>query len=460
MSKTQQTINPTTEDVIDTYNLMTWEDAENVIEQTHQAFLGWRETTFQQRAEVLKKVASLIRERQDDYAALMTREMGKTLKQGQQECQLCAAICDFTAEQGPKELADETRDMQGGKALVTYQPQGVIYGIQPWNFPLYQVIRYSAACLMAGNGVLLKHAANVWGMALEVEKLYRDAGLPENTFRTLLIDHDVSDKVIAHKHVRGVSLTGSPGAGRAVAQEAGKALKKTVLELGSNDAYIVLKDADIDQAVKACVQGRVYNTGQTCVAAKRFIIEESVYDQFRDAFVAQMEKVSCGDPTKDDTGMGPMARKDLRDDLHEQVKQSVEAGAKCILGGEIPEGKGYFYPATVLENVAPGQQAYDDELFGPVAALIKVKDEAEAMKVANDSIYGLGGGIFSRDEDRAIRLAREHFDTGMVNINGYQLAQPNLPFGGVKESGYGREHGGFGLHEFVNVKAVMISGSK
>lgn len=459
MSNTHKTINPATEEVLETYTMMSRQEAEGIIEQTHHAFLSWRKTGIEERADILRKTAAVIRERQDDYAALMTREMGKTLAEGKQECELCAAICEYTAEQGPTELADETRELAGGRAVVSYQPQGVIYGIQPWNFPLYQVIRYSAANLMAGNTVLLKHANNVWGMALEVEKLYRDAGMPEHAFRTLLIDHEVSDAVIEHKLVRGVTLTGSPNAGRTVAQRAAKVLKKTVLELGSNDAYLVLADADIKKAAKICVQGRTYNAGQTCVAAKRFIIEEPVYEEFRDACLAEMEKLSFGDPTNSDTKMGPMAREDLRDGLHEQVRKSIEAGATCSLGGEIPEGKGYFYPPTVLENVAPGQPAYDDELFGPVAALIKVKDAAEAMRVANDSIYGLGGGIFSADEDEALRLARDEFDTGMVNINGYNLAQPNLPFGGVKQSGYGREHGGFGMHEFVNVKSVMVSES-
>lgn len=459
MSHSHQTINPATEEILETYTLMSSDEANTVIEETHAAFLDWRKTSYQERGDILRKVASLIRERKDEYAALMTREMGKTLDQGKQECDLCAAICDYTAEQGPTVLADETRESSGGRALVTYSPQGVIYGIQPWNFPLYQVVRYSAANLMAGNTVLLKHAANVWGMALEVEKLYRDGGLPHNAFRTLLIDHETSDAVIEHKLVRGVTFTGSPNTGRHVAQRAAKMLKKTVMELGSNDAYLVLADADIEKAVEFCVQGRINNTGQTCVAAKRFIIVESVYDAFRDAFVAAMGKIVVGDPTSKGNVMGPMARKDLRDNLHEQVLKSIEGGATCALGGEIPEGKGYYYPATVLENVTPGQPAYDDELFGPVAAMIKVKDEVEAMRIANDSPYGLGGGIFSRDEKRALALARDEFDTGMVNINGYNLAQPQLPFGGVKASGYGREQGGFGMQEFVNIKAITINES-
>jgi succinate-semialdehyde dehydrogenase/glutarate-semialdehyde dehydrogenase len=455
MSNTHQTVNPATEEVLETYSLMSREEAEGIVEQAHAAFLDWRRTGFSERADILRKTAQLIRERQDEYAALMTREMGKTLAEGKQECELCAAVCEFSAEHGATELADETRALEGGNALVSYQPQGVIYGIQPWNFPLYQVIRYSAANLMAGNTVLLKHAANVWGMALEVEKLYRDAGLPENAFRTLLIGHDVSDAIIEHKLVRGITLTGSPAAGSAVAQRAAKALKKSVLELGSNDAYLVLADADVQKAAEVCVLGRTNNAGQTCVAAKRFIVVDSVYNEFREAFLAAMKQVAVGDPSSSETQMGPMARSDLRDDLHEQVRTSVDAGATCSLGGAMPEGKGYFYPPTVLENVAPGQPAYDDELFGPVASLIRVKDDAEAMRVANDSIYGLGGGIFSANEDKAMRLARDEFDTGMVNINGYNLALPNLPFGGVKQSGYGREHGGFGMREFVNVKAVM-----
>lgn len=460
MSKTQRSINPATEEVLETYSLMSLEEAESIVEQTHQAFLDWRRTRFSERAGILRKTASLIRDREDDYAALMAREMGKTIAEGKQECELCAGICEYTAEQGPSELADESRELPGGRALVSYQPQGVIYGLQPWNFPLYQVIRYSAANLMAGNTVLLKHASNVSGMALEAEKLYRDAGLPENAFRTLLIEHGVSDAIIEHRLVRGVTLTGSPNAGRAVAELAGNALKKTVLELGSNDAYLVLADADVQQAAEVSVLGRTNNAGQTCVAAKRFIVVDAVYDAFRDAFLAEMKKLVVGAPGNSETQMGPMARSDLRDNLHEQVQQSVGAGALCSLGGEIPEGKGYFYPPTVLENVAPGQRAYDDELFGPVAALIRVKDTEEAMRVANDSIFGLGGGIFSGNEDKAINLARNEFDTGMVNINGYNLAVPNLPFGGVKQSGYGREHGGFGMREFVNVKAVMVAGSQ
>ena len=388
----------------------------------------------------------------------MTEEMGKLEKQGHQEIELCSAICDYTAENGPKSLQDEERELpEGGKGFITYSPMGVIYGIQPWNFPTYQVVRYSIANLMAGNGVLLKHAENVTGTGILLEQIYKDAGLPENLFKTLVISHDQSDEVIENKRVRGVTLTGSPSAGRIIGEKAGKALKKTVLELGSNDAYIVLDDADLELAVKTCVQGRLYNNGETCVAAKRFIVVDAVYDKFRDAFVEQMKNIKLGDPTSEDSDLGPMARKDLREELHEQVEESVKKGAKILCGGKLPEGDGFYYPATVLENLEPGQPAYDDELFGPVASLIKAKDTDDAMRIANDSRFGLGGGIFSKDEAKAKELAQKHFDTGMVFINSFGLAKPNMPFGGVKDSGYGREHGGFGLHEFVNAKSVMMA---
>lgn len=310
-------------------------------------------------------------------------------------------------------LADEERALRDGrKGIVTYSPTGVIYGIQLWNFPAYQAVRYSIANLMAGNGVLLKHAEN---------------------------------------------CTGSAKAGSVVAKTAGEHLKKTVLELGSNDAYLVLEDADLDLAIKTCVAGRLYNNGETCVNAKRFVVADKVYDQFVEGFVKAMSDITLGDPTKEDTGLGPMARSDLRETLHQQVRDSVEAGAKIATGGEIPDGKGYYYPSTVLTDVKLGQPAYDEELFGPVASVIRAKDDEDAMRIANDSRFGLGGGIFSKDEKRAVELAKTYFDTGMVFINHFNLATPEMPFGGVKDSGYGREHGGFGMHEFVNAKAIALA---
>lgn len=454
---TTETIDPTTGEVLATWEHHGDQQVQETVEAAHEAFLTWRETNIAQRAELVRAIAGRLEARADELADLMSREMGKTPRQAHQEIALCRAICRWEAEHGPPELADEERDLAGGRALVSYQPLGVIFGIQPWNFPLYQVVRYSIPNLVAGNTVLLKHAANVWGSAQLIEEIYAEAGLPPDAFRHLRIDHDQAADVIAHPRVRGVTLTGSDRAGRQVAGEAAKHLKKTVLELGSNDAYVVLADADVDLAVGTCVQGRIYNNGETCVAAKRFIVEDAVYDRFRDAFVEQMRGIAMGDPRAEGTTLGPIAREDLRDTLHQQVTESVDRGARLTLGGELPDGPGFWYPATVLEDVAPGQPAYDDELFGPVAALIRASDAEDAMRIANDSRYGLGGGIFSGDEGRAVALARTHFDTGMVNVNGYHLAQPHLPFGGVKDSGYGREHGGFGIREFVNVKSVMVT---
>ena len=313
---------------------------------------------------------------------------------------------------------------------------------------------------MAGNGVLLKHAKNVTGSALKLKEVLEKAGLPKNLFTVLIIDHETSDKIIEHKLVRGVTLTGSSKAGEYVAQKAAKVLKKTVLELGSNDAYLVLDDADIDLAVQTSIFARTYNNGETCVAAKRFVVVEKVYDQFKAAFVKGMEAVNFGDPMDKASKLGPMAREDLRDKIHEQVEESVSNGATILCGGQVPDVTGYYYPSTVLGDVKPGQPAYSDELFGPVASLIKAKDNEDAMRIANDSRFGLGGGIFSKDEDKAIQLAKDHFDTGMININSYGLAHPNMPFGGVKDSGYGREHGGFGIREFVNTKSIMLNNSK
>ncbi|GAA1734409.1 NAD-dependent succinate-semialdehyde dehydrogenase [Aeromicrobium alkaliterrae] len=451
------TINPATGEDLTTYELHTDAEVGQIIVASHEAFQSWRTTPLEERADTIRALGELLRKNERELSELMTAEMGKPIEQGSQEVQLCAAICDWTADNAADALADVDQPMEGGRAIITSSPIGVIYGIQPWNFPIYQVIRYSVPQLVAGNTVLLKHANSVFGTALRLEELYREAGLPENAFRALLIDHDQSDDVIAHQKVRGVTLTGSDVAGKHVAALAGEHLKKSVVELGSNDAYLVLADADVDLAVEVSVQGRITNNGQTCVGAKRFIVVDAVYDEFRDAYVEAMKAVELGDPTKDGTELGPMSREQLRDELHEQVEDSVKEGATVLVGGEKPDRAGAWYPATVIEDVKPGQPAYDDELFGPVAALIRAKDDEDAMRIANDSRYGLGGGIFSRDEKRAIELARTEFDTGMVNINGFSLAQPNLPFGGVKDSGYGREHGDAGFKEFVNVKTLMIA---
>jgi succinate-semialdehyde dehydrogenase / glutarate-semialdehyde dehydrogenase len=452
------TVNPATEEEIQTYDMMSEDEATARLEACHAAFLEWRELTHEERAPYLTKIATKLRDNADELAALMTQETGKLLKDGHSEVEICAAIFEYTAKNGPDALADEerTHGADGKRGVVSYQPIGVIYSIQPWNFPLYQPVRVLAANLMAGNGCVLKHASICTGSGLRLRELCIEAGLPEDLFQVILIDHDTSDKLIEHPKVRGVTMTGSDGAGRHIGSVAAKALKKTVLELGSNDAYLVLEDADIDVAVKYSVMGRLYNNGETCVSAKRFIVTDKVYDAFVDAFAKQMGEITMGDPTDKASQLGPLSSQDQFDTVKDQVEKSIAKGAKVLCGGEAPDRKGAYYPATVLADVTPGMPAYDDEIFGPVAAVIRAKDDADAMRIANDSRYGLGGGIFSRDEERALKLARNHFDTGMVRINSFGAADPNMPFGGVKDSGYGREHGGFGMKEFVNVKAIFL----
>ena len=451
------TVNPLTEEVIDTYSYMSDDEAKAVVQASHDAFQEWKLKSLDERAKVIAAIAAKLREKKEDFAQLMTREVGKLIRDSRDEIELCAAICDYTAKEGPQVLADEERQAQGATAIVTYSPMGVIYGIQPWNFPAYQAVRYSISSLMAGNGVLLKHAESCTGSGEFLRDLYEEAGLPKGLFGVLRVTHEQSDAIIENKLVRGVTMTGSDKGGRHIAAKAGEVVKKTVLELGSNDAYIVLDDADLDLAVKTCVAGRMYNNGQTCVNAKRFVVTEKNYEAFVEAYAKQMGEIVMGDPNDDNTGLGPLVSRQQRDEIAKQVKQSVEKGARVLTGGEVPDRKGWFYPATVLVDVAPGQPAYDDELFGPVASIIKAKDDEDAMRIANDSRYGLGGGIFSKDVEKARKLAATHFDTGMVCINTFDVASPNMPFGGVKDSGYGREHGPEGIKEFVNVKSIKIA---
>jgi len=453
------TINPATEQSIADYEVMTAETAFGKVEASHAAFLKWRRLTHEERAPYLREIAAAIRERVDDLSKIMTKETGKLIRDGKTEVELCAQIFEYTADHGPSMLKDEQRTHSGGKkqGIVSYCPIGVIYSIQPWNFPIYQPVRVLAANLMAGNSVLLKHASICTGSGLLLRDVCLTAGLPKGLFDVLVIEHDVSDRIIDHHLVRGVTMTGSDSAGRLVGEKAAKALKKSVLELGSNDAYVVLDDADVDLAVKACVQGRIFNNGETCVSAKRFVVTETVFDEFMEAFVGQMTSIRMGDPMADDTQLGPVASKEQFDTLSKQVQQSIEGGATLLCGGNPPDKAGYYYPATVLGDCQPGTPAYDDELFGPVASVIKAKNNEDAMRIANDSRYGLGGGLFSKDEDKAVELARNHFDTGMIRINSFGAADPNMPFGGVKDSGFGREHGGFGMKELVNVKAIYLS---
>jgi len=452
------TNNPATKGTIKTYDLMDEAAAFEKVEACYAAFLQWRTSTPDERAPLLRNVANALRKNTDTLAALMTEETGKLLRDGRTEVELCALLFEYAAEHGPAQLADEVRTYAGGqkRGVVSFCPIGVIYSIQPWNFPVYQPVRVLASNLMAGNGVILKHATICTGSGLMLRDVCLEAGLPKGLFDVVLVDHDVSDAIIGYERVRGVTLTGRDTAGRHIGETAAKHLKKSVLELGSNDAYLVLEDADVALAVKTCVMGRIYNNGETCVSAKRFIVTAAVYNAFIGAFVEQMQAITMGDPTADATQLGPLSSKEQFDTLAEQVSKSIAGGATLLCGGVPTESDGYFFPATVLADCQPGTPAYDDELFGPVASVIMARDDRDAMRIANDSRYGLGGGIFSKNTDEAFRLARDQFDTGMVRINVFGTADPNMPFGGVKDSGFGREHGGFGMKEFINAKAIYM----
>jgi succinate-semialdehyde dehydrogenase/glutarate-semialdehyde dehydrogenase len=448
-------INPATGETIKTYDAMTPEAAAAAVAQAHKTWQSWRTTPFGARARPMKKTAEILRGRKNELAKLMATEMGKPLKQGAAEVEKCALGCDYYADNAEAHLAPETIKTENSKSYVAFEPLGVVLAVMPWNFPLWQVYRFAAPALMAGNVGVLKHASNVPGCALVIEEIFTQAGFPEGAFRTLLIGNKQVQAVIEHPLVRAVTLTGSTAAGKTVAAQAAAVLKKTVLELGGSDPYVVLEDANLDHAVQTCVNSRLINSGQSCIAAKRFVVVEPVLAAFTDRFVALMKTKKVGDPLNEGTDVGPQARRDLRDDLHKQVIASIERGATLLLGGEVPPGNGAYYPATVLADVKPGVPAYDEELFGPVAAVIGAKDEEDAVRIANDTIFGLGAAVFTKDAKRGERIARK-LEAGATFVNSSVASDPRLPFGGIKESGYGRELGSYGIKEFVNVKTVCV----
>ncbi len=453
---TLTSINPATGDVLQTYEEMSPQQVDEIIGQVHQAFAEWRRVSIPERAGLMKKAAARLRERSQEYARLMAREMGKPIREGRAEAEKCAWVCDYYAEKTEEFLQPEFIPTDAGKSYVTFNPLGVVLAVMPWNFPFWQVFRFAAPALMAGNVAVLKHASNVPGCALAIEEIFREVGFPENVFRTLLVGSPRVERIIEHPLVKAVTLTGSTPAGRAVARKAGEMLKKTVLELGGSDPYLILEDADLSATVATCVASRLINSGQSCIAAKRFIVVEAIREEFEQQFVELMRTKTMGDPLDEGTDIGPQARHDLRDELHRQVVQSLEKGARCLLGGEIPPGKGAFYPPTVLTDVRPGMPAFDEETFGPVAAIIPVRDEAEAIQVANNSPFGLGAAVFSRDVARAERIAAEELEAGCCFVNAFVKSDPRLPFGGIKESGYGRELSHYGIKEFLNIKTVYI----
>ena len=450
-----ESINPATDETIKIYQEMTPQETAAAVEDAHAAWLSWRKTSFAERARPMKKAAEILQQRKHELARLMALEMGKPLKQGVAEAEKCAAGCDYYADHAEGHLAPEVIQTSAAKSYVAFDPLGVVLAVMPWNFPFWQVFRFAAPALMAGNAGVLKHASNVPGCALAIEEILREAGFPAGIFRTLLIGSKQVKAVIEHPLVRAVTLTGSTPAGKAVAAQAGAVIKKTVLELGGSDAYIVLEDADLDLAVNTCVTSRLINSGQSCVNAKRFIIVESLRAAFTERMVAAMRAKKMGDPLAEGTDIGPQARPDLRDELHAQVTSSIAKGAKLLLGGELPPGKGSFYPPTVLTDVKPGMPAYDEELFGPVAAIISARDEADAVRIANDTIFGLGAAVFTKDVAKGERLTRD-LEAGCTFVNTLVASDPRLPFGGIKEAGYGRELGSYGIREFMNVKTVYI----
>lgn len=452
-----QATNPATGERGKSFPLTSLDDALQAAERAHRAQGAWRKASFAERAAVVSKVAELLRARADDYAALMTEEMGKTLTDGRAEIEKCALHCDWFASHAESYLADRPIDLDGaGEAFVTFNPLGIVLAIMPWNFPFWQVIRFAAPALMAGNGAILKHASNVPGCALAIEQLLRDAGLPEALFRTVLLPSKHIAKLIESEHIAAVTLTGSVAAGKSVAAAAGGVLKKCVLELGGSDAYLILDDADPAAAAKVAATARMVNGGQSCIAGKRFIVVESVKRQFEEALVAAMLGYAMGNPTEEPTKLGPMQSVAARDEVHEQVEKSIAKGAKLLLGGEVPDRQGAWYPATVLTDVAAGQPAHDEEIFGPVAAIISARDEADAIRIANASEFGLGSGVLTGDVERGRRIARDALDAGMSFVNENVRSDPRMPFGGVKHSGYGRECADYGIREFVNIKTVLV----
>lgn len=451
-----KSINPYNNEVLQEFEPHTKAQVEEGIEKAHHAFLNWRNTEFEERSKLMYRAAEILKDREEKYAKIISLEMGKVLKEAKAEIQKCAWVCEYYAEKAKGFLADEELAMpENKKAKIVYNPLGVILAVMPWNFPFWQVFRFAAPNLMGGNTGILKHASNVPQCALAIEEIFRDAGFPEGSFQSFLISSDLVEDILKHKHVRAATLTGSEKAGRIIASQAGSQLKKTVLELGGSDPFIVLKDADIEKAAKTAAKSRMLNFGQSCIAAKRFIIEAPVYDDFLQTFKKEIEEMKQGDQMDENADYACMARPDLAADLYDQVQKSIEMGAKVILEGEKPEKDSAFFKPYILSELTEDMPVYKEETFGPAAAVIKVTDEYEAIRLANDSLYGLGASLWTEDAGKADKLARQ-IESGAVYINELVASSPYLPFGGIKNSGYGRELAENGIKEFMNKKTVSI----
>lgn len=451
------TINPATEEVLQEYVEYSQQKIDDLISAADARFKSWRTTSFANRADLMMNAARILIERKDELGRIMAVEMGKPLAQGKAEAEKCALCCRYYAENAERQLRDQAIATEMQKSYVSFQPIGAILAIMPWNFPFWQVFRFAAPTLMAGNVGLLKHSRNTMGSAVKIEEIFTQAGFPEGCFTNFIIGSDPVAKMISHPLVKAVTLTGSTPVGASVAAAAGANIKKTVMELGGSDPYVVLADADLDRTVESCVNARLINSGQSCIAAKRFIVNESIVDEFARRFVEIASKCRMGNPLEDGITVGPQARKDLQLDLQRQVDSSTTQGAKLLLGGKLPDGKGYFYPPSVLTEVRKGMAAFDEELFGPVAAIIPAQGENEAVALANDSIFGLGAAIYTQDIEKGEYIARTQLQAGACFVNDFVRSDPRLPFGGIKQSGYGRELSNFGIQEFVNIKTVVVS---
>lgn len=451
-----QSINPFSGETIHTYREYTTGEVDSILQQVDVAYHRWKQTDFEVRARHMQNLQAGLTLHRESLAQLMVSEMGKILREALGEIDKCALCCGYYAKNAASFLENEHVKTEALESYISFQPIGTILAVMPWNFPFWQVFRFLAPALMAGNTGVLKHASNVSGCALAIEKLVIEAGFPENVFRTLLIGSSKVESVIANPFIKAVTLTGSTPAGKAVASAAGTNLKKSVLELGGSDPYLILEDADVESAARLCVTSRLLNAGQSCIGAKRFIVAEKVYDSFKAEFVRLMAAAVYGDPLAPGTAIGPLARTDLRDELHQQVERSRSMGATVLLGGFIPVGSAALYPPTVLENVTPGMPAYHEELFGPVAVLYRFETEEEAIRIANDTVFGLGAGIFTANLEKGKALAEKGLEAGCVFVNDFVKSDPRLPFGGIKESGYGRELSAFGIREFVNIKTIVV----
>ena len=449
-------INPANNKKINSYEEISKDSINQIIDSSFNTFLEWRNKSFSYRAKKMRHLAELLKQKKDLLGLLMTKEMGKPIKQSIAEAEKCAWVCEYYADNAEKFLSQKEIPTGSTKSFISFQPIGIVLAIMPWNFPFWQVFRFASPALMAGNVGILKHASNVQGCAIEIEKLFLEAGFPKFAFSNLVIGSKKVSNVIKNSKISAVTLTGSTPAGKSVASLAGSLLKKTVLELGGNDPYVILEDADLDNAVKSCIAGRMLNAGQSCIAAKRFIVVQSNLKEFIDKVHNEIKKMKMGDPINPDINIGPMVNNIARDELHQQVLISIEKGAKLLFGGKIPQLDGAFYPPTLLVDVEPGMPAFDDELFGPVAVVISAKDQSHAIELANKTNFGLGAAIFTRDLDKGENIATKELEAGSCFVNDFVKSDPRLPFGGIKESGYGRELSEFGIQEFVNIKSVVV----